>query len=242
MKYALQLYTVRDSYSNAEEYKSLLKEVKEIGFDGVEFAGFGGLSVEELKSYIAEIGLVAVSSHHTITELEERKEDIMKDARALGCNKVVCSFSDPKTKEELDHVIAIMKECIQLGKEYNIAVGYHNHTHEIVNTFDGVSIMEVIEETCLLEVDTYWVFNGKLDPVTYIKDRADQIILLHIKDGDLEGHPCALGEGHNNIKGILDAAEEIGMEWVIVENDNPVPDGMGDITRSMNYLKSLYQI
>ena len=27
------------------------------------------------------------------------------------------------------------------------------------------------------------------------------------------------------------------MDWVIVENDDPVPDGISDVTRSIQYLK-----
>jgi len=48
-----------------------------------------------------------------------------------------------------------------------------------------------------------------------------------------------LGEGENSIEAILAAAERLGIEWLIVENDNPVPDGLSDVARSMAYLKSV---
>ena len=49
-----------------------------------------------------------------------------------------------------------------------------------------------------------------------------------------------LGEGCNHIQSILDAAAEIGLDWVIVENDNPVPDGLSDMVRSIQNLKTRY--
>ena len=43
MKLAVQLYTLRNDYSNGEEFLEILEKVKEIGFEGVEFAGYAGL-------------------------------------------------------------------------------------------------------------------------------------------------------------------------------------------------------
>ena len=42
----------------------------------------------------------------------------------------------------------------------------------------------------------------------------------------------------NDIADILKASEKIGTEWVIVENDNPVPDGLSDVRRSMEWIKA----
>ena len=52
------------------------------------------------------------------------------------------------------------------------------------------------------------------------------------------GHPKALGEGECDLDAVLDAAQAMGMEWLIVENDDPVPTGFEDITRSLAYIKS----
>ena len=36
----------------------------------------------------------------------------------------------------------------------------------------------------------------------------------------------------------LQRAKDNGIEWLILENDDPVPDGISDITRSMQWLKA----
>ena len=50
MKFAVQLYSVRDHIENGNDMLEILGKVKEIGFEGVEFAGYFGLSAEELRA------------------------------------------------------------------------------------------------------------------------------------------------------------------------------------------------
>jgi sugar phosphate isomerase/epimerase len=58
---ALQLYTVRDE--TAKDFKGTLRAVAEIGYHGVEFAGYGGLDSQELAALLSEYGLKTVGSH-----------------------------------------------------------------------------------------------------------------------------------------------------------------------------------
>ena len=58
---ALQLYTVRDDMAN--DFEGTLKKVKEMGYDGVEFAGLYGKTAAEVKAICKEVGLVPISAH-----------------------------------------------------------------------------------------------------------------------------------------------------------------------------------
>ena len=58
---------------------------------------------------------------------------------------------------------------------------------------------------------------------------------------DENGNPCAIGEGKNDILGILRASAEIGVEWVVVENDDPTPDGLSDVQRSIEWIHHNYK-
>ncbi|MEE0980922.1 MAG: hypothetical protein U0K91_04490, partial [Acutalibacteraceae bacterium] len=78
---------------------------------------------------------------------------------------------------------------------------------------------------------------GGADNYTYIKDNTDKIILLHIKDG-IDRNQTALGEGNNELLSVFKAAKEVDMEWLVLENDDPVPTGIEDITRSMKYFEA----
>ena len=60
-KIGLQLYSVRDDME--KDMDLTLKQVKEMGYDCVEFAGYFGKSAEEVKAILDKYGLEAVSVH-----------------------------------------------------------------------------------------------------------------------------------------------------------------------------------
>lgn len=237
MKIGLQLYTIRDTYQNAEEFKANIKKVKELGYEGVEFAGYAGMTAEELKQFIDETGLTAISSHQSLKDLEFNLEEVIQYNKTLGCKYIVCAFASTATREETDHVVRVMGNARKAVEDNGMELLYHNHSHEFVKLEDKSLPLALIGESCGLELDTYWVFHAGVEPCSFIKNHADNISLVHLKDGDFEGHPCAIGEGVNNIKGIRAISEKIGTEWLIVENDKPTPDGISDVARSIRYLK-----
>ena len=227
MKLAVQLYSVRDDYKNAEEFLEILEKVKEIGFEGVEFAGFGGC------------GLTAVGCHMGVENFKPEKiEETLKIAKTLGMKYVGTGGAPHSTPEEVKELVDIYSYANKVGEAEGIKFYYHNHTEEFEYNFDGRMCMDIIADGAYLELDTYWSFCGGADNYTYIKDNADKIILLHIKDG-IDGKPTALTEGNNDLDAVIRAAKDNNIEWVILENDDPVPDGLSDVTRSMKYLQSV---
>ncbi len=58
---ALQLYTVRTL--TEKDYSGTLEKVARIGYDAVEFGGFGGLSSKQIKKLLDDLGLQSAGSH-----------------------------------------------------------------------------------------------------------------------------------------------------------------------------------
>ena len=238
MKLAVQLYTLREDYSNGEEFLEILEKVKEIGFDGVEFAGYAGLEPEVIKAKLDELGLVAVGCHMRIENYEgEKLEESIKLGKALGMKYMGVGGADHSTKEEVDKLVDVFSKANERGKDEGIKFYYHNHTEEFENEMDGKLIMDRIAEGAYLEIDTYWSYCGGADNYKYITEHKDDIILLHVKDG-IDRHPMALGEGNNDLLSVFKAAKDSDMEWLVLENDDPKPNGIDDITRSMAYFKA----
>lgn len=240
-QFALQLYTLRDSYQTPEAFSSLLSDVKALGFSGVELAGSGGLSAEQLKARLDELGLVAVCSHEMPDRLVNQLDEVITFHQSLGCNKIAIAWSPAASETDLEQLFASVAQVKPALAAAGIELLYHNHDHEF-KTIGSERAIEQIARHLALEVDTYWVFAAGQDVQDWLLEHQDQICLLHIKDGDRERHPCALGEGENALEAILTVAERMGIEWLIVENDNPVPDGLSDVTRSMAYLNKLGRI
>ena len=60
MNIGLQMYT-RDE--TAQDFRGTLRKVAELGYEGVEFAGYGDIPAEEMKTLLQELGLKAIGSH-----------------------------------------------------------------------------------------------------------------------------------------------------------------------------------
>lgn len=227
---------------NGENFLDILKKVKELGFDGVEFAGFHGYDAETLKKTLDELGLVTVGAHMNLdNDMAPGKiEGTLKFMQTLGAKTVGIGGADTSTETALNHVIDIMGNAEKEAEKVGMKVYFHNHTREfsepLYNTVPG-TIFDRIKEVCFMQIDTYWSFHAGKDNYKLITENRDRIVHLHIKDG-FDGTPKALGEGNNDLDAVVRAARDNGIEWLILENDDPEPDGLSDIARSMVWLNA----
>ncbi len=241
MKLAVQLYSLRGHIKTGDDLLSILEKVKEIGFDGVEFAGFFGLDATTVKNKLDELGLVAVGAHMGLNDFaEENLAKTLEFAKTIGAKTVGIGGADTSTEDALENVIAIMGNADTVAEKENMNVYFHNHTQEfslpMFATKPG-TIFDRLKEACHMQIDTYWSFHAGKDNYALISENIDRIVHLHIKDG-IDGKPMALAEGNNDLATVVKAARDNNIEWLILENDNPVPDGLSDIARSMKWLEA----
>ena len=85
---ALQLYTVRDAL--ARNFKSVVTQIAEIGYVGVETAGLPGIGADEASDLFADLGL-DVCSVHTQLPLGKQKNQVIELAYELEATRVVSS-------------------------------------------------------------------------------------------------------------------------------------------------------
>ena len=240
MKYALQLYSIRDHIKTGDDMLEMLGKVKEAGYQGVEFAGFFGLSGETLRARLDELGLVCVGAHCGLDDFDEDKlAQTLRTARALGTPNIGIGGASTGNEKDLQKVLDIMGKAQKIADGSGIKVYFHNHTGEFAptkgDTSGGKTIFERIMEACYIQVDTYWSFHAGIDTPVYLEQHKDRIATVHLKDG-IDGTPKALGEGQNDVRAIIKKCDELGIEWGIVENDDPEPCGIEDVTRSIRWL------
>ncbi len=238
MKFAVQLYSVRDHIKDGNDMLEVLGKVKEIGFDGVEFAGYFGLSAEELRARCDELGLTVVGSHMGLDDFRpEKLDETLAFGKTLGAKYLGVGGAPHSTYEEAKETGEVLGAASVKAKEMGMDTYYHNHTEEFEILKDGKNAMDIISgEGCALELDTYWSFCAGMDNTEYLKAHKDKIALVHLKDG-INCKPTALGEGENDLQKVVEGVNAIGLQWVILENDDPVPTGLDDITRSYKWLK-----
>ena len=236
MKIAVQLYSVRDCINNAEDFFKVLEEIKAMGYEGVEFAGFHGVDAASLKAKLDEVGLVPVGAHMGIGDyLPEKIEETVAYHKTLGTLYAGVGGAAHGTVEECEYAA---KALAYGAEKLGIPTYYHNHTEEFTPLENGKIAMAIFAEHVKLEVDTYWSHCAGVDNYKYITENKDDICLLHVKDG-LDRKPLSLGDGDCDVAAVVKAAKDAGIEWLVVENDDPVPNGLEDVKRSIDYLKTL---
>ena len=235
---AVQLYSVRDEME--KDFYGTIRTMKEIGYDGVEFAGYFNTDAATIKAKLDELGLVAVGGHIGLGDFEgDKLAETIEFQNTLGVKAIGVGGAPHSTMLECANTGVVLGKAQEYAMEkYGMKVYYHNHCEEFEAMDKGILPIDVIGGCCSLEIDTYWSFHAGMDNYKFITENKDNIILLHVKDG-IDGKPKALGEGNCDIPAVVKAAKDIGMEWLIVENDDPVPTGFEDITRSLKYLKSI---
>ena len=264
---ALQLYSVRDDLAN--DFYGTLKKVKELGYDGVEFANLYGNTANQVKEMCEELGLKPISAHVPFVSMME-DNSIIDSYAEIGCEYVVIPYLTEEYRPGHPGFNEVIEGARILGEKANslgLTLAYHNHDFEFTK-IDGKYALDILYDTVpaeLLEtqLDTCWVNVGGENPVEYIKKYSGRVNILHLKDfvgsksenmyaligidenekkdtnGKFEFRP--LGKGVQDFPAILAAAKQAGTKWVVVEQDQPSM-GLTPIECakvSIDYLKSL---
>ncbi|MBA4492785.1 sugar phosphate isomerase/epimerase family protein [Paenactinomyces guangxiensis] len=242
----VQLYTLRNEAE--KDFVGVLEKVKEIGYEGIEFAGFGGLSVREVKKAVDQQGLVPVSSHVPLDLLEYDLDQVIADHAELGVKFLVCPWVEEerrkgtgdyqKLAETFNH---IGRKCLEAGFQFC----YHHHEFEFVR-FSGEQVpaldlllQQTNERNVHLELDVYWAAYAGESPVQYLKRYQGRCPLVHLKDMEaLEKRSFAeVGEGILPIGEIIAASHQTGVEWLIVEQDECQRPPLESVRISMENLR-----
>lgn len=241
----LQLYTVRDAMER--DFEGTLKRVAELGYQGVEFAGFYGRTAEQVKDILTETGLVALGAHTPYVRLRDALDEEIAFNKAIGNRYLVFPFLEEADRNRWDEVIEDLKAIGRRCAEEDMVLFYHNHEFELTESLDGQPVLDAIysrvpAELLKVELDSCWVSYAGYNPLEYITEYKNRLPLLHLKDmitrTDGSAETVALGKGEVPIKEIADAALAIEVEWLIAEQDNCGDlDPLECIATSMDWIK-----
>ena len=246
-KIGIQLYSLRDQMK--EDFEGTLKKVSEIGYDCVEFAGYYDYSAEELKQILDKYGLTAPTVHQRHDEFLENCQGKMDFLKTLGVKYIAFPgvwIENFKTHEEYPQIVKDINYVCDMAKKNGFEVLYHNHSHEFSTFEDKYNLEWLIEDTGVMpELDVCWARFAGLNPAEYMLKYKDHMPVVHMKDftyNEDKSYPVMrpLGDGEVDITSVLKSAEEIGSEYLIVEQDNFTDiDAFDAIEKSFKYLKEL---
>lgn len=235
---SVQLYSVRD-YIARDGFAPVLKRIADIGYKGVEPAGFFNLRPSELKKMTADLGLEIYSSHSPWAHNAGGLPEQLDIASILGLDTIVCGYGPDNFKDldsikkTADNTNAMVDYCAKNG----FTLFQHNHYWEF-ERIDGRLKYDIYRELCpgvKYQIDSFWSTNkGTEDAVAMLKEFAKDTILIHMKDGvcrqeakndgmkggllDMKIDLLPLGTGTLPIKDII-AVAPAHVKTVVVELD-----------------------
>ncbi|MDR1630647.1 MAG: sugar phosphate isomerase/epimerase [Oscillospiraceae bacterium] len=249
---AIQLYSLREDAS--EDFFGTLKKVKELGYDGVEFAGLFDNEPEMVRAFCEEIGLVPLSAHVPFDALISETDAVIAECRALGCKYVAVPYVTEENRPGAEGFFAAIDAICEVGRACATAglqLLYHNHDFEFVkvNGEYGLDVIysEIAPEYLQTEIDTCWVNVAGEDPAKYVEKYTGRAPVVHLKDFFKKGSGGKLyeligldddseeageetfgfkpvGHGQQDMPSILAACVKAGASWVVIEQDRPDGD------------------
>ncbi len=221
----MQLYAVRGAF--AKDVPGTLRKLAEMGYEGVEFWGYGGgpnvfknWTPQRMREELDRAGLKCCGMHlQTKTLVGDALKQTVEINKVLG-NKYLIIAADKKrmsSPESIGQFAKLLNEAARRAKKLDMRVGYHCHGFDM-KRFDGRTAWEMLfsqtSPDVVMQLDTGNCAHDGGDPIGILKKFPNRATTLHLKQ-----YPEAtLTAGNPNFLKIFRLAEQTqGTRWYIVE-------------------------
>ena len=250
-----QLYTIKDFCQTAEDFDKSMAKIKAIGYTSVQLSGIGPIPPATVMSILGKYGLSVCATHIPYDRFINDLDGVIADHKVYKCRHAGLGVMPDKYLESREGILEFCGIADEIARKLNDAglrFMYHNHTIEFLRHEDGKTTMDLLLEntgdTFDFELDTCWVASGGADNAQWIRKLKGRTAVLHLKDlyikrtGSLwetEQDMCEIGAGNINFDSIIEAGDEVGMEWFVVEQDHWDRDPFDCLKLSFDNLQRL---
>jgi sugar phosphate isomerase/epimerase len=251
----LQLYSLRHLFEKGD-IAGTLAMVRRWGFTDVEAAGTYKLSASDFAAQVKKAGLRIASTGADFAALEKDVAAIIRDAKQLGAEQVMCAWIPHKgrfARADVEKAIPVFMKTGRALRDAGLRFLYHVHGYEFQEESDGTLFDALARGTEAgvvdFQMDVFWVVRGGGNPVELFAKYPGRFPSTHLKDiqkgttlcdhtGDApDDTSVALGDGMVDIPGILRAANKSAVKNHFIEDEHPASEKQ--IPRSLEYLASL---
>lgn len=242
---ALQLYSVREDCQR--DLEGTLQAVAEMGYEGVEFAGYYGRTAPELRALLDRFGLKVAGTHagyRTVTDGEL--------AATIGFNQIIGNpyLVVPSLPAEhrvslhawqdSAHFLASLAEKVQ---PHGLRAGFHSHAAE----FQPVDVQmpwDVIaahsSPAVILQLDLGNTLGAGVNPLPFLEKYIDRAVTVHLKDRSSTNPNALIGEGEIDWPEVFRLCESSGVtEWYIVEQERYAYPPLECVRRCLDSLRAM---
>jgi len=226
----IQLYSFRKQ--GEKDFAGIIKKAAELGFSGVEFAGYGpyGGKPEELRKRVDDAGLKVFGTHTGYSLIQpDQIQKTMDFHKTIGCPYIIVPWIDPKQMAGKDTCLKIAEALTRASETAQAAglhVGYHAHGgdfHKIDRRPHGVEVLfDHTPKAFIHQIDLGNCLGGGGDPYAMIARYPGRSLSVHLKEhGGPKG--AVFGEGTIDFKRAMALCEQVGGTacYVIEHESNP---------------------
>ena len=225
-----QLYAVRAEFT--KDVPGTLKTLAGMGYEGVEFWGYGGTafmykdaagkewSAQELKKLLDDNKLQCCGIHLSPAALTDAKLQITIDNNKVLGNKflnIASAQKEMKSAETIKTFAEFLNAQSDKAAAQGMLVGYHCHGGDFA-TVDGrmayEMLFEQLKSAVNMQVDIGHALNAKVDPVVYFKKFAGRAKTVHLRETEDKKFD---GPAYVELFQVMETVA--GTEWYIVEEE-----------------------
>ena len=239
-KFSIQLYSVRDETSGS--FTGTLKRLAEMGYTGVEFAGYGGLTADEMKNALAANNLMSVGAHIGIDRLINNLDEEIAYHKVLGTEYLICPYSEIKTKDDAVKLAQTLTPAAEKINKAGLKFGYHNHAHEFHKCCGDYlldSLFANLPPEAVMELDLFWVCHAGVEPFAYMEKHKDRLKLIHVKQIDRDKRCVDIDRGIIDYREVIVRAQSLGVKQFILEQEEYEISSMVSVKNGIDYIMKL---
>lgn len=234
-KLSVQLWSVRDDLKR--DFKGTLKQLADMGFKGVEFAGYFGPyknNGKGLKKFLSELGLKASGAHVNFKQFNDKNyaksmafyQDL--DAKLLIVGSDKRAFHPQGIKAVVNELNQLSAKLAPLGFKF----GFHNHDDEF-NDFKGSTYWDYLAKNTIQDVvlqqDVGWTTYAGKNPIEYVERYPGRTLTTHYKASlpkGTQGKLPIIGEDTIDWLNLIKSNMSVGGTlWLVVEQEE-YPNGL----------------
>ena len=250
-KLGLQLYTVRDYMTTEADMERTVERLVSMGYTACQTAGYESESMARIcKKY----GMEIAGTHYSFDKIINEPDETMKLHEMLGTSNIGIGstpLSGSINQQGVEDFIDIYNKAAAVYAKNGFKLTYHNHSFEFASRDGKKTMMEYLIEGFGPDIsfvfDTCWAANAGVDLCRMIERLAGRIDILHLKDIKTvmvdnwasKQVMCEVGNGAICWDKVIKTAEDTGVKYFVVEQDDFWIDGdpFKSLEVSKNYLK-----
>lgn len=254
-EFGVQMYTFRNVIPEIG-LEETYDRIQEMGITYIEGGPGEGQSPEEYLEMLEERNLELISTGAGFGDLRDNPQAVADRAKELGAKFVMCAWIDHDVGNfnfvNASEAVEVFNKAGKVMAENGLVFKYHAHGYEFQPHGEGTLFDYIVENTdpedVKFQMDTLWAHFGGANPEFLLKKYPDRWVSLHLKDlrkGTLKDNTgltdtendVILGTGELNIPNIIHTANEIGIEYMFIEDESSDP--LYQVPETIEYLKSL---